>query len=204
MEGVHPSSEHTMRTVPTTVSSVQSVVSFLLATVVLVGGAIGALPSGPALFVGAALGLLGGVALGREVREATRRREAADGVIETLPPQRVPGGLRWRADELTSPRERRRLARGLRSVLKLIDRPGAIAVTPVPLNWRAIRRERQTVEEVASLLADTRRPVSPRGVLLARRLVLDYVESPLYVRRNANELHQVLARLRAELPDDRG
>ncbi len=193
-----------MPTTPTTFSSVQSVVGFLLATVVLAGGALGALPSGPALFVGAALGLLGAVALGRELREAARRREAADSVIATLPAKRVPRGLRWRADELTSPRERRRLARGLRSVLKLIDRPGSIAVTPVPLNWRAIRRERQTVEEVASLLADTRRPVSPRGVLLARRLVLDYLESPLYARRKANELHQVLARLRAELPDDRG
>jgi hypothetical protein len=73
------------------------------------------------------------------------------------------------------------------------------------MNWRAIRRERHAVEEVATLLAETHRSVTPRRVLLARRLVLDYLDSPLYARRNANELHQALVRVRSELTvtDDR-
>lgn len=192
-----------MRPLPTLSASVQSASGLALAAAVLLGGVLGVLPAGAALFVGASFASLGGVALLRELREASLRRELADDLIETLVTPRVPVGLRWRAEELTSPRERRRLARSLRSLLNLIDRPGSMAVTPITVNWRAIRRERRTVEEVAAVLADTRRAVRPRGVVLARRLVLDYLESPLYARRHANDLHRALVEVRVELRDDR-
>ena len=76
-------------------------------------------------------------------------------MLEYLPAGRVPGGLRWRADELTCERERLRLARSLRSLLEMSESPLAARYAAVPLDWRSIQRQRRAVEEVARLLADT-------------------------------------------------
>jgi hypothetical protein len=177
----------------------QTLVSFALATAVLLSGVLGAIDPGLALGVGAALALLGALALARDVRERQARRDAADELIEHLPGDRVPEALAWRADELTSDRERRRLARSLRWLLTTIEGSAPLRLSPVPLNWRALRRQRRTMEEIASLLADTRRPVSPRGVVLTRRLILDSLESPIYNRHHAGELARALERVRDAL-----
>ena len=174
-------------------------VSLALATAVLSAGAAGLLPAGPALFAGASFALLAAAAAAREHREAARRRAAADDLLACIPSDKVPGRLRWRAEELTSVEERRRLARALRSLVKACESPLAARRAPVPLDWRTIRGQRRAVEELARLLADTAQPVTPRGILLVRRLMLDSLESPLFGHDRADELAATLARARAAL-----
>jgi hypothetical protein len=183
----------------TRTSGIRASLTFALAAAVLGAGALGLVAGGVALAVGAALAALALGALTDELRTERKQREAADELIERLPPQRIPTSLRWRAAELTSRGERRRVARSLRSVLGAIEGPAAVRLAPVPVNWRALRTQRRAVEELAAVLADTRRPVEPRGVVLARRLVWDFCESPIYNPRRAERLAAELARVRAAL-----
>src|SRR5262245_5327906 len=93
----------------------RTMTSFALAAAVLAAGSLGVIVRGPALFVGASFALVGAVSLVGEGRESRSLRRRADEVLEVLPTDRVPGRLRWRARELTTERERRRLAGSLRS-----------------------------------------------------------------------------------------
>jgi hypothetical protein len=190
---------------PTLSRTTETLVSFVLAAAVLGAGSVALAPRGPALAVGAALALLGAIALVRGSRASRARRRVADEVIEILPTDRVPGKLRWRARELTTVRERRRLAGSLRSLLKTAADPFAAARSAVPLNRRAILRQQRALEEIAGALTDLRRPVSPRVVVQLRRLLQDGEASPLYSPEHAEELASRLARMRTLLgrPRDR-
>jgi hypothetical protein len=187
----------------TTSAEIRASLTFALAAAVLLSGIAGIVDGGPALAVGAALAALGLGGLATALRDERLRRESADELIERTPPHRMPSSVRWRAAELTSRRERRRLARSLRSVLKATDGPSSVRLSPIPVNWRALRRQRRAVEELAATLADTRRPVEPRGVVLARRLAWDFAESPIYNPRRAEKLPAELARVRAALTRER-
>jgi hypothetical protein len=100
--------------------------------------------------------------------------------------------LRWRADELVSPRHRRSLARFLRGVVGELD--GRALPSAVPLNRRGARPHVDLVQQLATRIGDLERPVAARGVVLVDDLVTDSFRSPLYVRARADELPIALER----------
>ena len=105
--------------------------------------------------------------------------------------------LGWRVQELTSARERARLARSLRGIVKDLSPsrlPGAS-----PLNRAALRPHAALISELAERLDDLQRPVAAAGVVAVRRLLM-HPDSPLYARETedtvADALGAVLERLR--------
>lgn len=104
--------------------------------------------------------------------------------------------LSWRAAELTSPKRRSTLARSMRRVQRDVSEE---TVSPlVPLNRRSIRRNLGLVRALQERLDDYSRPVDPRGMLLAERLIT-VPRSPLYSRNSddalAGALREALAAL---------
>ena len=104
--------------------------------------------------------------------------------------------LAWRAQELTSARERARLARSLRGVVEDLSPsrlPGAS-----PLNRAALRPHTSLLAELADRLDDLERPVSASGVLAVRRVLTD-PDGPLYARPDDPGGHDVAGALSALL-----
>ena len=118
-------------------------------------------------------------------------------MLVAIDTERVPERLRWRAAELTRPRERRALARALRSLVRSLDLPPRFL--PAPVNRSALRRNRRAVESLAACLTAVDRTVSPRGILLVRELLQGSTPSPLYDIESGGDLHMVLARVRSEI-----
>jgi hypothetical protein len=115
-------------------------------------------------------------------RRALRvERAAADrDLLETdLPSPR----LAWRVEELVSDEQRLALARSVTDLVH--DADGTSLPGASPLNRVAVRGARAQLLALASRLADLDRPVMPRGVLLADRLVVDS-KSPFYDRTRSN------------------
>jgi len=110
-------------------------------------------------------------------RERRREREVADSWI--LRNGVVPSRFAWRAAELTSPHERRLLARSLRGVVS--DLSPARMPGPAPLNRVALRPHADELTELAARLDDLHRPVSARGILNVHWLLVDST-SPFYAR----------------------
>jgi len=96
----------------------------------------------------------------------TERRHADE---ELLRSRRPSPRLAWRVAELVSDDERIDLGRRLTEIVHASDErflPGAS-----PIDRGAVRENRAGLLELASRLFDTARPVTPRGVLLVRRLL---------------------------------
>ena len=113
--------------------------------------------------------------------ERRRRREEADAWIASGFAPR----FRWRAEELTSRRERRLLARSVRGVIADLSPrrlPG-----PVPVNRVAVRPHVELLATLADRLAD-QRPVAPVGILAVRRVLTD-PDGPLYTRDRCDVAH---------------
>lgn len=179
-------------------SSVPLSVAYLAAAVpVLTLSLTGVLSHPLGLVLGLALALTGLWHLAREVHAEVVRRREADRLLVVLETDQVPDNLRWRAVELTRPRERKALARALRNLLRSLELPPA--VLPTPVNRPALRRNRRAVEALARRLAEVDRPVRPRGVLLVRQLLGGSPHSPLYDVEAAGELHATLAHVRSEI-----
>jgi hypothetical protein len=145
-----------------------------------------------AVFLVAAAVMAGAVWL-----ELSRRRREADRWlawgVEVRPESDL---LTWRANELVSPRNRRLLARNLRSVAH--EAEGRTMLGPVPLNRRAIWPELKPIYALADRLADLTRAVTPRGALLVERLLTE-PGSALYSPNGGDVLRDVLAEARAAL-----
>lgn len=105
--------------------------------------------------------------------------------------------VRRRIGELTSPRERTRLAKSLLGAIRDAGRPGLSAS---PLNRRAIVSCADELTELARLLSDLDRPVAPRGLVLVLRLLTDG-GSPLYGRESGVALRAEVTRISAALED---
>ena len=91
----------------------------------------------------------------------------------------VDASLGWRVQELTAARERARLARSVRGMLRDLSPsrlPGAS-----PVNRAALRPHTSQLIELADRLDDLERPVSATGVLAVRRVLTD-PDGPLYGR----------------------
>ena len=135
--------------------------------------------------------------LRRPTRVRRRKlREQADHWIERGYADPVDSPVAWRVQELTSERERRRLSRSMRGVLKSLSgtwMPGAS-----PVNRVALRPYATLVEAIADRLAEIEYPVSAVGVLAVRRMLTD-PDSPLYARREKGDEIDVGDALRAAL-----
>jgi hypothetical protein len=134
----------------------------------------------------------------RERRERTAARRAADAelVASLLPSPR----LAWRTNELVCAAHRRELAASVADIVHSAETRYLPNASPV--NRAAVRRELDVLLALAARLADTSRPVRPRGVLLAQRLL--YGErSPVFVPGAADGLRAAVERATAALEDDR-
>lgn len=130
-----------------------------------------------------------------EARRAlkTARRRADDEIAATrLPPPR----LAWRTAELVADDNRISLARSLTDVVHAADE--RLLPTASPLARAAVRDCRPLLLELAARLYDLSLPVTPRGVLLVERLLVDG-SGPLYgdpdpdrLLRAARHAHAVL------------
>ena len=74
----------------------------------------------------------------------------------------------WRVEELTSRRERKALARSLRSLSSHVAHP--VGPSPVPIDVVALRPCLPFFEQLTERLEDASRPVSASGVLGVERL----------------------------------
>jgi hypothetical protein len=103
--------------------------------------------------------------------------------------------VRWRSHELVAPAARRGLARELDQTLHRLDR--GLLPSASPLRRVSARRHEDLFERLAERMLDER-PVTPRGVLLLRRLLRE-PGSPLYDDGSERELARALAAVLAEL-----
>ena len=125
-------------------------------------------------------------------RELRRLRAAADRLIleehrGLLQSQLV----RWRSAELTDPKRRRRARKELEVTLRRLS-PGRLP-SASPLNRPAGRRSADLLRLLAERLDDSR-PIAPRGILLAERL-LRRPDSPLYDDRGGRMLPRAIERV---------
>jgi hypothetical protein len=156
-----------------------------------------ALPPRTAVALAAAAALAGGAAAGWSWGQRARLRDMADHFIAAgvgaPPPAAV---LEERRAELVSRRERRTLAASVRRTLTNAQRAPRLS-SQLPINRPAVRAERERLERLAALLADTDVPMPARGVARTHVLVTDPA-SPLY-RGAVGELHRQLIQTLFEL-----
>jgi len=85
--------------------------------------------------------------------------------------------LSWRANELTSRRQRTSLARALGRIER--EATGAVRPGALPINESALRDHSSLLHDVADRVSDRSRPVTVIGLLLVDRL-LRHPWSPIY------------------------
>ncbi|HZQ89330.1 MAG TPA: hypothetical protein VFA42_04935 [Gaiellaceae bacterium] len=161
--------------------------------IALAGGATGsALLVAPITFA-----LLGVVIAVRRWSAAADLREEADLWIERGYEGRA-SRYAWRVEELTSAHERRLLARSVRDVGLLAEKPSLQAI--LPLNRAALRPHLTLLADLADRLGDLQRPVAAAGILAVHRL-LTQPDSSLYAPRGGRiprveaDLTKILDRL---------
>ena len=140
-----------------------------------------------------ALVLLGLGKTGLKWNEQRRRRAVADAWLRG---GGRPAQFAWRAEELTSSRERRLLARSLRRVVRELGVPGFRSA--VPLDRMALRPHAAELAALAGRLDALDRPVSPAGILEVQRL-LTSPGSPLYLYARKADLSEVLHSIELDL-----
>lgn len=144
-----------------------------------------------AIAIAVAAALAGAAAAGWSWVQRVRLRDQADRFIAagegTAPSAAV---LDERRAELVSRRERRTLAAAVRRAVTSAAQTPPRRSAQVPVDRPAVRAERERLERLAALLADTDIPVPARGVARTHVLVTDPA-SPLY-RGAAAELHRQL------------
>jgi hypothetical protein len=121
----------------------------------------------------------------RALRDA-RRRADAEILAARLPSPR----LAWRTAELVADDNRAELGRSLTDVVHAADE--RLLPSATPLDRNRIRGSRAQLLQLAARLYDVSRPVSPRGMLLVERLLVDG-SSPLYGRSSANGIRAGVA-----------
>lgn len=120
---------------------------------------------------------------------ARRRMVADEWLVWGAIPRSESRLLAPRAEELVSPRSRRGLASVCRRYVAEIGDPPCRAYA---VNRAALRDHVGSLARLADWLADLERPVSARGVLLAREVVDG--NGPLFSRQRADELGPALRR----------
>jgi hypothetical protein len=127
------------------------------------------------------------VRVGVEHERIELRRERVDGWLSTRCGEQPDDGmLLARLDELESVRLRRTLARSFRRVARDVNSFGP-PTTPAQHNRHTLRPHAEQIRRLAERLDDRSRPVGPRGMAMAYRLVT-MGGGPLYNSRRAQEL----------------
>ena len=164
----------------------RGVAYLVLAALVTAGGFAGGLAWRLTVALGAGLAAVGFSQFGRARLELVRRRRAADALLRTgvkiHPHSEL---LSWRAAQLTSPRNRRTLARSLNRIVGELERPSL--VSPVPLNRRSLKPHVSLIRLLAERLAQFERPVTAQGMVLVEELLTDGYTSPLYLGGEAED-----------------
>jgi hypothetical protein len=138
-------------------------------------------------------------ALARATIESIRievLRDRADGwIVAHVGRQPSDEVVLGRTRELVDPRTRATLAVSFR---RLAAGSEAVGWSPVYANRCHLRAHRHELADLARELGDLSRPVTPRGVALAHRLIAA-AGSPLYDSHRANELRLVVRQTIAAL-----
>ena len=121
---------------------------------------------------------------------AARKAQADEWLLWGAIPRDHSELLTLRANELTSDKNRRRLARLCQRFLTELDNPRCRAYAT---NRTALRAHRALLAQLAQRLADPNTPVSPRGVILTQHALLDGA-GPLFNPAHAYELGPALTR----------
>ena len=129
-----------------------------------------------------------------------RDRRQADNHLRTT--GKLPPRWSWRAAELTSPRERRILARSLRDVAEMAQHE-SVSLSVIPLNRARVRAHVSELELIADELDALDRRVAPAGVLLVRDL-LSNGGSPLYLAGDIEDFEAAVTRIRLALAGEDG
>ena len=117
------------------------------------------------------VGILGVYELIRAYMVLRRMRRAADDWLRSATGGFVPPAYAWRAEQLTSPRERRMLAGTLRLIERSAYERGRGRYRP--LHLPAVRENRESLELLADTLETVDEPVTPAGMLRVVDLVTD-------------------------------
>jgi hypothetical protein len=128
-------------------------------------------------------------------RRARERAAADQWLVTHTHPFSDDAVVRRRIAELTSVRERTRIAKSLLGAVRDARRPG---ISASPLSRRAIVECADELTELAERLLDLDQPVAPRGVVQVRRFLTDG-SSPLYAHDRAAELAAETTRIRTSL-----
>jgi hypothetical protein len=125
--------------------------------------------------------------VGIEHERIELRRERADGWLSTRCGEQPDDGmLLARLDELCDPRLRRTVARSFRRISRDVHSFGR-PMTPAQHNRRTLRPHAEQIRRLADRLDDRTRPVHPRGMAMAYRLIT-MGSGPLYNAARAQEL----------------
>ncbi len=160
-----------------------------VATVPLTAGAVGLLEPTAALIAGGALAAAGFTSAFTSWDRRRRQRATADRLL--LDRRELPVELAWRERELVSSRERRRVARSLRGLVRSLQRQ--VVMTAQVVNRPAARPQVSKFLALAERLERDEAPVAARGMLVLRRLLTNAC-SPLFDRTRADELPEQLDR----------
>jgi hypothetical protein len=115
------------------------------------------------------VGIFGAYRLVRAHRFLVSQRRAADDWLRSATGAFVPPRYRWRAEQLSAPRERLALARTLRLIGETAcERPIGMRILP---HLRAVRAQWDSVQGVARALERLEEPVTPAGMLRVIDLV---------------------------------
>ena len=137
--------------------------------------------------VAASAALCAVVRVGVEHERIELRREQADGWLSTRSGEQPSDStLLARIDELESPRLRKTLAQSFQRVAHDVNSFGRPA-TPAQHNRRILEPHAEQIRLLAERLDDRTRPVGPRGMAMAYRLVT-MGSGPLYNSGRAQEL----------------
>ncbi len=122
-------------------------------------------------------GIFGVYQLVRAQRLLFRQRRAADDWLRSATTGFIPPRYAWRAAQLSSPRQRRTLARTLRLIEQsAYERPVG---RRRPMYLPAVRQHRESVRALARALESLDEPVTPAGMLRVLDLITDGA-SPLW------------------------
>ena len=148
------------------------------------------------LIAATSFALAGLLHTGRAYLELSRQRRVADDWLRLVTTCASTSRYAWRAEELTSGRERRALARSLRRVVGEVN--GRLLPGGVPINRSGLRPHVSDLCRLAVELEDTLNSATPAGILLVHELLTN-PKSPLYARDRASELPQAISTILATL-----
>lgn len=131
---------------------------------------------------------------------ASRRATADEWLLWGAEPRTSSELLSWRARELVAPHQRKELARLCRRFLAERGDPRCRAYA---VNRVTLGRHLHLLRELADTLEDASRPVTPRGMILASRVLRDGA-GPFFNTARADELGPMLSQALSALVSDRG